>query len=120
MKSIATFFKSIFESSDPDTRALQVAHRNFKYVPDVGDERRHFTNIDRPFYGDCEDFAFTLQKQIGGTVRYVMLDTGQAHAVLCKGGKVYCNLHRWPTSQENYRGEFRQELSYKGELIDNG
>lgn len=48
------------------------AHRlalwNFSYEKDANDEYRIYDYIDRPFFGDCEDFAFTLQKVIGGDV----------------------------------------------------
>ena len=54
-------------------------------------EYRIYDRIDRPFYGDCEDAAFTLQKQIGGDVWYVLLNNGTAHAALVKNGIVYDN-----------------------------
>ena len=54
--------------SSSDDRAYYEALSNFIYIDDIADEHKAFTRIDSEFQGDCEDFAFTLQLQIGGEV----------------------------------------------------
>jgi hypothetical protein len=73
------------------------AKYNFVYESDKENELRLYERVDKKFYGDCEDFAFTLQKQIGGDVWYVILNDKsytQAHAVLVKDGVVYDYLYK--------------------------
>ena len=59
-----------------------------------------------PFAGDCEDFAFTLQRVIGGNVWYVKREGRESHAVLVKNGLVYDSLSKYRTKKEEYQGDF--------------
>ena len=81
------------------------ARNNFRYIEDIEGEWLVYDRIDEEFMGDCEDFAFTLQKQIGGEVWKVHV-YGIWHAVLLKDGFVYDNIRRTPISRESYRGWF--------------
>lgn len=92
--------------SNPDAEAHRLMLWNFRYEADKNNEYRIYNRIDRPFYGDCEDAAFTLQKVIGGDVWYI--DTGKpiAHAALVKNGIVYDSLSRYPIPKGQYRGRF--------------
>ena len=103
--SISSIFKSMFVPS-VEEEAHRLAYHNFVYEPDVADERRIYERIDLAFKGDCEDFAFTLQIQIGGDVWYVLLPNKTAHAVLVIGDKCYCNRYKRPISKSRYHGEF--------------
>lgn len=107
-------------SLPPDTEALFEAKRNFEYVPDKADEWRAFTRTDLPFAGDCEDFAFSLQRVIGGRVHYVMTKYG-GHAILIKDGLAYDNIYKWPVPVDSYPGEIGHELYFylRGEVINN-
>ncbi len=81
---------------------------NFVYESDIEDERCIYENIDDKFYGDCEDFAFTLQKQIGGEVWYVILNDRTSyryHAVLVKDGITYDYIYK-SSWKENYPARF--------------
>ena len=89
----------------PDQKAMWQASANFVCVADVADERRVYDRIDQPFEGDCEDYALTLQKQIGGKVWYVVRKEG-AHAVLVKDQITYDFLARRSMDIEVYPGEF--------------
>jgi len=93
--------------SNPDAEAHRLALWNFHYEKDIASEYRVYNYIDRPFFGDCEDFAFTLQKVIGGDVWYI--DRGQAiaHAALVKNNWVYDSIRKRPISKFNYDGEFK-------------
>jgi hypothetical protein len=71
-----------------DLKAYRVALSNFTYKKDRWDEWTRFDRTDQPFSGDCEDLAFTLQKQIGGEVRFCRVG-GKGHAVLLKDGVVF-------------------------------
>jgi hypothetical protein len=73
----------------PDEILYYKARSNFRYEADIANEYRVYASIDSPFYGDCEDFAFTLQRQIGGDVYFVMLHKKYPHAVLVKDGVAY-------------------------------
>ncbi|QDP55688.1 MAG: hypothetical protein Tp138OMZ00d2C19078241_20 [Prokaryotic dsDNA virus sp.] len=94
----------------------QSAHRealwNFKYVPDVENELRVYDRIDQPFEGDCEDFAFTLQRQIGGDVWYIVRAEG-AHAALDVDGIIYDNMSKHPIPRVSYPGVFVTILEIK-------
>jgi hypothetical protein len=103
--SLSSFFRGLFIASKEEA-AHRLAYSNFIYESDIADERRIYQRIDKPFRGDCEDFAFTLKIQIGGDVWYVLLPDGQAHAVLVIGDKCYCNRYRRPMPQSRYQGEF--------------
>jgi hypothetical protein len=62
---------------------------NFTYVHDFGDTWDVF-DIAVPFMGDCEDFAFSLQKALGFGQVYVVSHNGVAdHAVFVLGGYVW-------------------------------
>lgn len=90
-----------------------IALSNFTYTPDpvVSEELSHRVNWSRhnplkPFSGDCEDYAFSLQSLIGGKVYQVQLDSGQSHAVLVKDGIVYDSLDLRPINKADYPGLF--------------
>ncbi len=89
----------------PDQKAMWQASANFTYVADIADEWRVYDRIDKPFEGDCEDYAFTLKKQIGGDVWYVLRKEG-AHAVLVKNNITYDFLARRSMHRDNYPGKF--------------
>ena len=92
-------------SSIPHLSVYDEAKQNFIYIEDEADEWLVYDRIDEPFMGDCEDFAFTLQKQIGGEVWKVHV-YGIWHAVLLKDGFVYDNIRRTPITIFSYRGWF--------------
>ena len=92
--------------SNPDAQAHRLALWNFNYEKDIDNEYRIYDYIDRSFFGDCEDYAFSLQGQIGGNVWYVARKGQQAHAVLVKGGLVYDSLSKYIIKKEDYQGEF--------------
>ena len=110
--SLYKFLHSLFVPSIEE-QAHRQALANFIYESDIADERRIYTRIDKPFRGDCEDFAFTLQIQIGGDVWYVLLPDGTAHAVLVLNGKCYDNRYKRPMSKSRYRGEFKHIMNTK-------
>ena len=89
----------------PDQKAMWQASGNFTYVADIENELRVYDRIDQPFEGDCEDYAFTLKKQIGGDVWYVLRKEG-AHAVLVKNNITYDFLARRSIHRDNYPGKF--------------
>ena len=97
--------------SNPDVEAHRLALWNFNYEKDINNEYRIYDYIDRPFSGDCEDFAFTLQKVIGGDVWYVDKGERLAHAALVKNGIVYDSLSRYPILKSWYNGEFKYIMS---------
>jgi hypothetical protein len=77
-------------SQSYETESLyKQATRSFTYEHDIANEYRIYGRIDQQFKGDCEDFAFTLQKQIGGDVYFTYLNGTEPHAVLSLNGKVY-------------------------------
>lgn len=93
--------------SNPDAEAHRLALWNFHYESDINNEWRIYDRIDRPFFGDCEDYSGTLQGVIGGDVWYVILPDKTAHAVLVKNSMVYDNLHKLPVSKGGYDGDFK-------------
>ncbi len=102
---------------------FELAYSNFEYVSDINqyrvpDKWVMHTQIDKLFRGDCEDFSFTLQYQIGGDVWYIVLPDKQAHAALVKDGYVYGNLHPFPVELEKYNGEFIGTLNYTHHTIN--
>ena len=105
--------------SSSDDRAYYEALSNFTYVDDVADEYKAFTRIDRPFAGDCEDFAFTLQRQIGGEVWAFTYDNNVNHAALVLNGVVYDSLRKHPVSIEKYPKHPLYQMTFSGELITN-
>jgi len=94
-------------SSNPDAEAHRLALWNFNYEKDIDNEYRIYNYIDRPFFGDCEDFAFTLQKVIGGEVWYIDRGQAVAHAALVKGGWVYDSIYKRRVSKNRYNGDFK-------------
>lgn len=110
-------------SLPPEAAAHRTALSNFTYIPDPkSDPWLAFTRIDRPFFGDCEDFAFTLQRAVGGVVFYVYTPEGTPHAVLVKGGFVFDNQHPHPVAFDYYPGKFSHRMPFeiRGVLFDNG
>lgn len=98
----------LFGCNTTETTIYKTAKLNFIYEPDQQDERRIYNTVENKFYGDCEDFAFTLQKQIGGQVWYVVLDDRTSyryHAVLVKDGVTYDYLYK-SSWVENYPASF--------------
>ena len=93
-------------ASNPDAQAHRLALWNFTYEADEENEYRIYNSISVPFTGDCEDYAFTLQGVVGGSVWYVARGGRQAHAVLVKDGLVYDSLSRYVVKKELYQGEF--------------
>lgn len=108
MRLILIFSLSLCAScaSNPDAEAHRLALWNFQYQPDITDEWKVYDRIDQPFFGDCEDFSLSLQKQIGGDVWYVLLPDGTAHAALVKNKMVYDNLFKRPVELDKYKGTF--------------
>jgi outer membrane biogenesis lipoprotein LolB len=90
----------------PDQKAMWQATANFNYVADIADEWRIYDRIDQPFDGDCEDYALTLQKQIGGKVWYVVHNKLGAHAVLVKNNLTYDFLAKHSIHKDRYPGKF--------------
>ena len=93
-------------SSNPDAEAHRLALWNFYYEADKVDEYRIYNSISNPFYGDCEDFAFTLRRQIGGDVWLIRLEDRSYHAALVKNNLVYDNNSRRPIKRMDYHGRF--------------
>ncbi|MAP95950.1 MAG: hypothetical protein CMK07_13460 [Ponticaulis sp.] len=86
----------------PHWREFKAAKANFVYVKDEYNEAIRYSSIYHIFEGDCEDFAFTLQKAFGGgDVVYASVDK-VGHAVLLKDGWVYCNLCSKPYKLADY------------------
>lgn len=56
--------------------------------------------------GDCEDYAFTKQREIGGDVWHVVLPDGRHHAALVRDGFVYDNLHKSPVKLSSYQASW--------------
>ncbi len=105
--------------SSSDDRAYYEALSNFTYVDDVADEHKVFTRIDNPFSGDCEDFAFTLQLQIGGEVWAFTHNNDTNHAALVLNGAVYDSLRKHPVSIEKYPKYPLYKMTFNGELTTN-
>lgn len=97
-------------SNIPHSKEQWVAYNNFTYQSDINDEWYTYPRIDKPFVGDCEDFALTLQKQIGGEVWYVILPDSTPHAVLLSNRYVYDNLHKIPILKTQYKAFFVKVL----------
>ena len=93
--------------SNPDAEAHRSALWNFNYEKDIANEYRVYDYIDRPFFGDCEDFSFSLQKVIGGDVWYIDRGEQVAHAALVKNNTVYDSLSKYPIPKAKYNGDFK-------------
>lgn len=107
-----------FNSSDAE-KAYYEALSNFTYVEDVADEHKAFTRIDKSFSGDCEDFAFTLQLQIGGEVWAFTHNDNVNHAALVLNGMVYDSLRKHPILINDYPKHKLYKMKFAGELIAN-
>ena len=92
----------------PEQSAQWTASSNFTYKGELPgkDEWITYDSINQPFTGDCEDYALTLQKQIGGNVWYVVLPDKRAHAVLAKNGIAYDFRFKRSMTVESYPGLF--------------
>ena len=55
------------------------------------------------WYGDCEDYAFTKKREIGGEVWHVVLPDWRHHAVLLKDAMVYDTLNDVPVPHASYK-----------------
>ena len=97
--------------STMEQKAHFSAMSNFTYVADVGDSWDRY-DPSKPFSGDCEDFAFSLQTVIDGDVYRVKLNTGTYHAVILKDGIVYDNLYNHPKPVSLYPAEFINVMEY--------
>ncbi|MGE6419573.1 hypothetical protein ACQKDY_17725 [Alteromonas macleodii] len=100
-------------------RAYYEALSNFTYIDDVADEHKAFTRIDSEFQGDCEDFAFTLQLQIGGEVWAFTHNDNVNHAALVLNGVVYDSLRKHPIPVNAYQKHPLYKMTFNGELIAN-
>ena len=98
-------------SSIPHWQKYGEAKRNFRYRKDVADEWISYDRIDQEFTGDCEDFAFTLQRQIGGKVMRVLY-ADSWHAVLITDGYVFDNAMKTPIAVSSYQGVIFNEMIY--------
>lgn len=85
----------------PHQQELDALHARFTYRADIADEHC-IAPPGRRFVGDCEDFAYTLQGEIGGEVWHVVLPDGRHHAVVKRDGWVYDNLHKRPVKSGIY------------------
>ena len=103
----------------PHHEEQRLAKWNFRYRKDTGDEWVSFENIDTPFTGDCEDYAFTMQNQLGGKVHYTIHDEVGAHAVLIKNGVVYDNMKERPYYVKDFLGKIYHEMIFTGKVISN-
>ncbi len=93
----------------PNWHEWKEARNNFIYVEDEVDEWLVYDRIDEPFMGDCEDMAFTLQRQIGGEVMKAYYKN-MSHAVLIKDGYIYDNILPQPVRAEVYDGVIVGEI----------
>lgn len=105
----------------PQEKAFYTALDNFTYVAEPRGQDKHLRYIThtKPFSGDCEDFAFTLQAVIGGEVWAVEHSGSIKHAVLLSGGIVYDNFHQLPIPKSKYPTEFIAPLKFRGKIINN-
>jgi hypothetical protein len=92
--------------SNLDAEAHRLALWNFRYEEDKYNEFRIYNSISNPFAGDCEDFAFTLRRQIGGDVWLIKLEDMSYHAALLKNNIVYDNMYRRAVKLDRYHGKF--------------
>jgi hypothetical protein len=104
-----TLLLSLTACTSPDNKAFLLASKNFTYVSDGDtDSWQRFDSVSSKFSDDCEDFAFTLQAQIGGTVWLVKLYDEEYpwHAVLVKNDKAYDSYYKRIIPVKWYRAEF--------------
>lgn len=117
MLALAAF---LYATASKEEKAYYEALSNFTYVDDVEDEYKVYSQIDSPFSGDCEDFAFTLQHQIGGEVWAVSRNTKVDHAVLVTKGYVYDSLKTKPIKTEDYENRLIFVMTPPVEIIKVG
>ena len=55
------------------------------------------------FYGDCEDYAFSLQQKMGGEVWHVVLPDKRHHAILLSDNYVYDSLQTQRIRKNKYK-----------------
>lgn len=98
-----------------DEEAHRLAQWNFTYDESISSEHIIYDSIDKPFSGDCDVYAFTLQRVIGGEVWFIMLDDYEYpyHAALVKDGMVYDNINKRPVDKSDYRGQFVMKIDLK-------
>lgn len=101
-------------SSVPNLHEHRLVLSNFRYRNHIDDEWLVYDRIDQPFSGDCEDYAFTLQRQICGEVWHVELPDSRRHVVLLANGYVYDNLNKWPIAQSEFQGRLWFVMRYSG------
>lgn len=77
-----------------DWAAQRALDERFVYVEEAPDKDDwKFLEPEGKVYGDCEDYAITLQREIGGKIWLLYpMNGGVGHAVVVKGGLVYDNL----------------------------
>ena len=106
-------------SGDRDSEVFWNAKKNFHYVTDSvqygkSDKWVRFPSVEKRFNGDCEDFAFTMQAQIGGDVWHVIIPSGEHHAILLKGGVIYDNMMPYPVLKSDYSAQWLRVMVFKG------
>ena len=96
------------------------ALHNFTYKKDdASNSWVMYSTTIRPFKGDCEDFAFTLQNVIGGKVRRVYDPKWGYHAVLVKEGVIYDNNSKFLKLVGDYDGIFIKDMVFRGVIMNN-
>lgn len=110
----------MYFSTSSDDEAYYRALSNYEHVDDIGDTHTAFTSIDNPIRGDCEDFAFSLKRQIGGDVWAVSRNGNVDHAVLIKNGVVYDSLLSRPSQLDDYHNRPIYIIRNYDQLINNG
>lgn len=110
-----------YGSKTIEEEAFYAALGNFTYKLEPYGEDKHlrYTHHDKPFTGDCEDFAFTLQSALGGEVWVVEHKGDIKHAVLLANGVVYDNFYQMPIPRNEYPTEFLAPLTFRGKVINN-
>lgn len=116
---LAILAVTTYHLSSSDEKAYYMALSHFIYIDDIADEHKAFTRIDKPFSGDCEDFAFTLQRKIGGEVWAFTHSDKENHAALVLNGMVYDSLRKHPVSLEKYPKHPLYKMTFNGELTTN-
>lgn len=108
-------YASTFKA-DRATHFVALRHFEYEAEPQGEDKAQRFKSIKITFTGDCEDYAFTLQRLIGGTVFSVLLKNGTRHAVLVKDNMVFDNINQHPVPVETYHlfyGRFLKPRTFK-------
>jgi hypothetical protein len=99
----------------------QIVLSNYEYVEDESDDWRILDGT-KPFKGDCEDFAFTMQHLVGaGSVFAAMTHDGANsyftpdHAVFIYAGLVW-DLHGDVLSIAQYQAKYAQIMWRYGDM----